>query len=450
MARRRIDSIIVGERQREDLGDLDGLMASIRDWGLLQPVVVDADGDLVAGGRRLEACRRLGWTSVDVRHLGELSDPERRMLELEENIRRKDFTPIEHSRAVVGLASLVRSLARLENRADPARNPRGGRPPKPGSYRDVQQRTGIPEATIRLAERHVAAVDHYGALQEAPQDAAVAAAKALDRLGEPDRAPLLMALERGMLTANQVAAAAERRWRVTDLPRHLAKQIGTAPLLEALNGVEPYYVDAAAGVALLCGDALELLPKLNLEAIDLVLTDPPYNVRRAYPNGDQRADYATWTRAWFELVPRPMVVSPGTTNLALWWAMQPPDHVCAWLKPNPCSGSAVRGWNVWEPLLVYGTLPKKLAQDAWSMPVGPQIDAAWHPCPKYLPFWRMLLGETTNPGMLVLDPFAGSGTTLLAARDLGMACIGIEADADYCALIVDRLEQARRQETGAA
>jgi len=39
-----------------------------------------------------------------------------------------------------------------------ARNPQGGRPPEPGSYRDVEQRTGIPESTIRRAEQHVAAM----------------------------------------------------------------------------------------------------------------------------------------------------------------------------------------------------------------------------------------------------------------------------------------------------
>ena len=63
---RRIDSIIIGERLRRDLGDVAALAASIRDLGLLHPIVISQSGRLLAGQRRLEACRSLGWLSVPV------------------------------------------------------------------------------------------------------------------------------------------------------------------------------------------------------------------------------------------------------------------------------------------------------------------------------------------------------------------------------------------------
>lgn len=62
-----IVSIKVGNRFRKDLGDLKVLAESIREVGLLHPVVVDQDLNLIAGQRRLEACKLLGWGSVPIR-----------------------------------------------------------------------------------------------------------------------------------------------------------------------------------------------------------------------------------------------------------------------------------------------------------------------------------------------------------------------------------------------
>ena len=55
-ATRAIDSIIIGERYPRDMGDIHGLAASIRSVGLLHPVVVTPNGELLAGGRHLAAC----------------------------------------------------------------------------------------------------------------------------------------------------------------------------------------------------------------------------------------------------------------------------------------------------------------------------------------------------------------------------------------------------------
>ena len=62
-----ISQIRVGnERHRKELGDIDGLAASIADVGLLHPIVVKSDGTLIAGERRLAAIKQLGWTEVPV------------------------------------------------------------------------------------------------------------------------------------------------------------------------------------------------------------------------------------------------------------------------------------------------------------------------------------------------------------------------------------------------
>jgi ParB family chromosome partitioning protein len=61
-----IERISVGARHRRDMGDIDGLAASIDDIGLLQPILIRPDGRLLAGERRLRACVTLGWREIPV------------------------------------------------------------------------------------------------------------------------------------------------------------------------------------------------------------------------------------------------------------------------------------------------------------------------------------------------------------------------------------------------
>jgi ParB family chromosome partitioning protein len=68
-----IADITIGERHRSDLGDIEGLAASIADIGLLNPITVDERGQLLAGARRLAACKLLGLEQVEVRIIRERS-----------------------------------------------------------------------------------------------------------------------------------------------------------------------------------------------------------------------------------------------------------------------------------------------------------------------------------------------------------------------------------------
>lgn len=90
-----IDSIIVDDRIRKDFGDIEELADNIRKNGLLNPLTVNGDYKLLAGERRLRACRLLGWNQVDVRVVK--SDDEAQDLEIEmsENNLRRNFTGSE-------------------------------------------------------------------------------------------------------------------------------------------------------------------------------------------------------------------------------------------------------------------------------------------------------------------------------------------------------------------
>jgi N6-adenosine-specific RNA methylase IME4 len=87
-----ISRIVVGERHRRHLGDIDRLAASIAELGLLQPIAVLPAGTLVGGARRLAAAKALGWTEIPV-HVVDLDAVVRG--EFAENACREDFTPSE-------------------------------------------------------------------------------------------------------------------------------------------------------------------------------------------------------------------------------------------------------------------------------------------------------------------------------------------------------------------
>jgi N6-adenosine-specific RNA methylase IME4/ParB-like chromosome segregation protein Spo0J len=114
---RRIDEIIVGERHRKDLGDVASFARSIDKIGLLHAVVITPSGELVAGGRRLAACKELGWTDVPVR----VVDLDEIVLgEFHENAQRKDFLPSE-------IDAIRRAIEPIESAAARSRMSEGGK-----------------------------------------------------------------------------------------------------------------------------------------------------------------------------------------------------------------------------------------------------------------------------------------------------------------------------------
>lgn len=100
-------SILIGainvnraERQRRDLPNIDTLADSIRRLGLIHPIVIDRENNLVAGERRLSACIALGWTHINAQYSDDLDPLVRHAIELEENIKREALPWQDECRAV--------------------------------------------------------------------------------------------------------------------------------------------------------------------------------------------------------------------------------------------------------------------------------------------------------------------------------------------------------------
>lgn len=102
-----IDKIVVGDRIRKDFGDIEELADDIRENGLINPPVVNKEYQLLAGERRLRACKLLGWQQVEVRMMDTRDAEHELNIEISENDVRKGFTKSER-------VDYIRRLLRIE------------------------------------------------------------------------------------------------------------------------------------------------------------------------------------------------------------------------------------------------------------------------------------------------------------------------------------------------
>ncbi|MBN1632325.1 MAG: site-specific DNA-methyltransferase [Thermoleophilia bacterium] len=191
----------------------------------------------------------------------------------------------------------------------------------------------------------------------------------------------------------------------------------------------------------MCGDATsdtEVATLISGEAPELLATDPPYNVGLGYDEAtdDSRSDqaYREFTRQWFAAACRfsqRQLVTPGCHNLAMWLQLFAPYHVAPWIKTNAMTNGKVSRFWCWEPIVFFGEhWPRTRPHDVFDFPAGTHKDTGGHPCPKPVRMWAELQSYASD-GASVLDPFLGSGTTLVAAEQVGRRCLGMDISPAY-------------------
>ena len=205
---------------------------------------------------------------------------------------------------------------------------------------------------------------------------------------------------------------------------------------------------------LILGDCLEVMPTLG--RVDAVVTDPPYGLNYAY---NTYTDELEQTRALVaEMIGLAraqadrVVIFPGVHNVQHYPAA---DWLCCW-SWRSTSHFGKCGYSMWQPILFYGTdlegfgsVNGQTKTDSFHFPDGAGVGflapeaRAKHPCPKPLKVMERLVARFSNGA--VLDPFMGSGTTLVACQKLGRHGIGIEIDPDYFEIACKRVEEAARQ-----
>jgi site-specific DNA-methyltransferase (adenine-specific) len=172
---------------------------------------------------------------------------------------------------------------------------------------------------------------------------------------------------------------------------------------------------------------------------DLCLTDPPYNVNKDYGSDDNLSpeEYKQWSIKWFneaKRISKGLLFTPGHKYLQMWLTeIEYPKWIVAWYKPNTIIHcvSKLKGLIQWEPYIAYGEVI--LRKDAFNVPMRRQ-KLYWntsHPNPRSIPLTIQIL-KMSNGVKKVIDPFMGIGTTLIACKELGIECDGIEINQSYC------------------
>lgn len=197
------------------------------------------------------------------------------------------------------------------------------------------------------------------------------------------------------------------------------------------------------GITIYHGSCMDIMPQLD--DVDAVVTDPPYGVGVAYNEFDDSQrnliDLVSDAIPECRRVAKRVALTPGQSNL---WHYPPADWVLAWVYMTGTNQSKW-GFTVWQPILVYGPCPYREANlgarpDVIKITDGfNKSSVVDHPCPKPPKCWRKIIERVTLSGT-ILDPFLGSGTTLVVAKQLGRDAIGIELDEKYCEVAANRLE----------
>lgn len=214
--------------------------------------------------------------------------------------------------------------------------------------------------------------------------------------------------------------------------------------------ITPYYQDDS--ITLYHEDCRDILPYLS--PVDLVLTDPPYgigwNAQKANLPGSHKFD-----------------------NIKNDDGLECVEFLFQWLLPDQCA--VVFGANCFSQLLPHRgrwiCWDKRCSEKADRM-LGSPFELAWsnrksgydrmyrilhggvvnangvngkgprfHPTEKPILLMQRIIEQDYKKSQIILDPLAGSGTTLIAAKRLGRKAIGIELEQKYCDIIIKRLEE---------
>jgi site-specific DNA-methyltransferase (adenine-specific) len=222
------------------------------------------------------------------------------------------------------------------------------------------------------------------------------------------------------------------------------------------------------GITIYHGDCLDVLAALpECLRVDTLLTDPPYGIGfgQYASHDDSPAEY--FNLIWPAINAAEARVNRGgiaavfqsDANAPRWgeilrgrqfrvfvgcktfgqvgreFLMRSTDFVLYW---------RIGGWENWSrsdwESVVRWQIPK--ARNWFISTDSSRTQKRWpHPCPRPLDMMRHLVAILCPPRSIVLDPFMGSGTTLVAAKQLGRRAIGIELEESYCAMAVERLAQ---------
>jgi site-specific DNA-methyltransferase (adenine-specific) len=228
-----------------------------------------------------------------------------------------------------------------------------------------------------------------------------------------------------------------------------------------VRDVRPYYEHA--GITIYHGDCLELLHQSPFAMMDAIVTDPPFAMAGGVSNGRTSiADTQFFTRWWCDVCKKLASSLTQEAEGFIW---------CDWRSASILAQGfervdQIKPFRLVQMLYHYREMPGmgqpfRSSVDMIGYLRGPKSNGAFipntthnwisqywyygkhdfHPAEKSVDLARQLIHWCMGPTGIVLDPFMGSGTTLVAAKFMGRRAIGIELEERYCEVAAKRLQQ---------
>ena len=192
------------------------------------------------------------------------------------------------------------------------------------------------------------------------------------------------------------------------------------------------------------GDCMDILP--TLDRVDAVITDPPYGIADNYLKPSNKGE---WSNLYSEKINWDSFAPEKLVKIAISLS----DNAIVW-GGNYFSLPAKRGWLIWDKMQSHSSGHAELAWTNLDIPIRSfaysraqlSTENKQHPTQKPIGLMAWCIDLAGNP-KITLDPFMGSGTTGVAAIQMGRKFIGIERDRKYFDIACERIENTQRQQS---
>ena len=511
-----IDTITIPkDRVRDDLGDIEALAISIRDSGLINPIILDQNNSLIAGLRRLAATKLLDHDKIECRFYEDLTDFEKQKIKIEEQLglkqlhwteecilkkqlhvlykqfkeqgRSKKWTQRETANIlgvkVTTLSEEIRlaysieenpELKKLSSKREAIKNMYRHRELsvlKEKASRKIQ----IAPTKQKLQQKQAQAQEQKKKEKITPtkeEDGHTSKTKPTQKTETERKQSDASAQRQSNQGENKPYSPTQQEEQREEAREAAIPELMSEPAAEqavTLNLLEPLAPDIQQytnkQVCAFNANCFDVLPKISDSSIDLIVTDPPYGVGmqkvavRAYQH-KQFADtqQGLYTRA----IPHFYRILTDGSHLYLFCSLKFLDEIkklltdagfdvrelpLIWKKRRP---TYAPNWEytmssqyetfVFAKKTISGVARKlnKPVSDMFEY-TREKAQERVHLTQKPIDLMKRLISLSSFPGDLVLDPFSGSGSTLIAAALLERRAVGVELDADIFKIAVGRM-----------
>jgi len=209
------------------------------------------------------------------------------------------------------------------------------------------------------------------------------------------------------------------------------------------------------------GDCLEAIKNMDSDLFDLILSDPPYmeyKTRHRQDKSDKlsqaiiyqdQKDQIETIRECIRVLKMDRAFFLFTNWRNIWWMQQPYQtflrNMIIWDKGNWSMGDLKGSFGNQYEIILLGVKGKweykgKRESDIWAIPRVGTIRL--HPTEKPVELYKKIIENSTDEGDLILDPYIGSGSSVIAALELNRNIIGYEIDPEYYQRSLGRIERA--------